>query len=105
MAVPLIMTTLDDGLACTQFGMDFREPSYLCGLEIRVFGEKISARDAAYDDDDLDATLVLDNDLEDSGMHREDRLTCWLCQDWVTDDHHYHDLTTGELTSAKLAAA
>jgi hypothetical protein len=38
-------------------------------------------------DPKLRAALILDDDLENSGMHGDDRQTCHGCQAWAADKH------------------
>lgn len=29
----------------------------------------------------------LDNQAEDLGAHSDDRVTCWICRTWATEEH------------------
>jgi hypothetical protein len=49
-------------------------------------------RDAAADRRDLQETLLLDDRLEDTGMHGDDRRSCYPCQGWAD---HRHDPLSG----------
>ncbi|MGW5394739.1 hypothetical protein [Streptomyces sp. NPDC003952] len=43
-------------------------------------------------DKKLTAAIQRDNDLEDAGMHGDDRTTCWTHQSWAEDcqDQPFH---------------
>ncbi|WP_433716946.1 hypothetical protein ACQP2U_43560 (plasmid) [Nocardia sp. CA-084685] len=52
----------------------------------------LERRDDALARGDLRRALELDDDLEDLGMHGDDRATCHGCQVW---GDHAHELLTG----------
>lgn len=35
----------------------------------------------------IELALAVDDDLEDHGMHGDDRRTCWTCQAFCSDEH------------------
>lgn len=41
-------------------------------------------------DKKLEAAIERDNQLEDAGMHGDDRATCWMHQCWTEDCDDLH---------------
>lgn len=72
--------------------------SYSVGVLAQFAGPSaalLAYRVAAIKRKDLAAALKLDDDLEDHGMHADDRITCYSCQSWADDDHA-HPLFGGQ---------
>ena len=50
--------------------------------------------------DDLAAALAADDAAEASGMHPNDRVTCWQDQSWA--DHAHNPITNERMTVAEF---
>jgi hypothetical protein len=62
----------------------------------------IKQRDEAADRGDYAETFRLDNELEDAGMHSDERRTCWTCRTFA-DHTHRHDPLSGRLLTATVS--
>ena len=51
----------------------------------------VRAARRARDDDNFALALRLDDAMEESGGHSDDRVTCWTCQTWATQEHLAND--------------
>jgi hypothetical protein len=66
------------------------------------YAELMRRRNEAADNGHLAATILLDSELEDLGMHGDDRRTCHSCQSWAD---HKHEKLSGRRIPDRLVGA